>query len=409
MRILLVNSHDALVGGVERYLERLLPALESRGHSIALLFEHAPKANRLESEPAPLSALVPHAPAWHLASTNLGGVLGPIRDWQPDLVFVHALRSIDLEEQLLANYPCYLFAHDHYRTCPAGAKTHAFPVLEPCRRPASPTCLALHFVRRCGGLNPLTGLHDFQRWQQTINLARRYERIFVASTYMAEALTAQGIGLSRLVLAPPPVSLDSGHDLPPDPRPFTNRLLFLGRLEAVKGAATLLGALPEAERRLRRSLELVLAGDGPQMPALERFANQHHRRVRFPGWVDVRERSALFQNSDLLIVPSLWPEPYGLVGSEAAAWGTPAVGFPVGGIREWLQPGTTGELASPGPLSSSALAVAIVRALRDPAHHQSLRIGAWTAARRRTLAPHLELLEKTWHAFEPATAHSSVS
>ncbi len=409
MRILLVNSHDALVGGVERYLERLLPALSSRGHSIALLFEHAPKANRLEPETASLSALVPDAPAWHLGSTNLASVLGPIRDWEPDLVFVHALRSIELEERLLANYPCYLFAHDHYRTCPAGAKTHAFPVLEPCRFPASPTCLALHLVRRCGGLNPLTALQDFRRWQQTLNLAPRYKGIFVASTYMAEALKAQGIELSRLVLAPPPVSLDSGHDLPPDPRPFTNRLLFLGRLEAVKGAAILLEALPEAERRLHRSLELILAGDGPQRPALERLANQYHGRVRFPGWIDVRERSALFQNSDLLIVPSLWPEPYGLVGSEAAVWGTPAVGFPVGGICEWLQPGITGEVASPGPLSPSALAVAIVRALRDPAHHQSLRLGAWTAVRRRTIVPHLELLEKTWHAFEPVMALSSVS
>ena len=45
-------------------------------------------------------------------------------------------------------------------------------------------------------------------------------------------------------------------------------------------------------------------------------------------------------------MPSVWPEPFGLVGIEAGCVGLPAAGFGVGGIPDWLRPGETGELAS---------------------------------------------------------------
>jgi glycosyltransferase involved in cell wall biosynthesis len=113
----------------------------------------------------------------------------------------------------------------------------------------------------------------------------------------------------------------------------------------------------------------------------------------FHGWVDREQRDRILGAADLLAVPSLWPEPFGLVGVEAGRLGLPAVGFAVGGIPDWLIAGKTGELAPGDPPTVAGLADAIVRALRDPVHHAHLRRGAWEHARPFTIASHLDRLE----------------
>jgi glycosyltransferase involved in cell wall biosynthesis len=97
--------------------------------------------------------------------------------------------------------------------------------------------------------------------------------------------------------------------------------------------------------------------------------------------------------ADLLAVPSVWPEPFGLVGIEAGCVGLPAVAYDVGGIGEWLVPGRSGELAPGDPPTVDGLAGAIVRALRDPVRYASLRRGAWEIARQFTMAAHMNRLE----------------
>ncbi|HVN29820.1 MAG TPA: glycosyltransferase, partial [Candidatus Binataceae bacterium] len=79
---------------------------------------------------------------------------------------------------------------------------------------------------------------------------------------------------------------------------------------------------------------------------------------------------------DLLVMPSIWPEPFGLVGAEAARLGIPAAAFDVGGISEWLLDGVSGSLAPAEPPSASGLAHAIVRCLSDSATYLRLARGA---------------------------------
>ena len=54
-------------------------------------------------------------------------------------------------------------------------------------------------------------------------------------------------------------------------------------------------------------------------------------------------------SADLLVVPSLWPEPFGLVGLEGARSRLPAAAFAVGGIPDWLRSGVNGYLAPGDP------------------------------------------------------------
>src|SRR5207248_398156 len=115
---------------------------------------------------------------------------------------------------------------------------------------------------------------------------------------------------------------------------------------------------------LRRQLRVTFAGDGRERARLEAagrttFGPTAHAKaenlqnpenlqdrqapdVSFCGWLSPSQTASLFETADLLVVPSIWPEPLGLIGLEAAAAGVPALAFDVGGIREWLEDNVTG-------------------------------------------------------------------
>jgi len=93
------------------------------------------------------------------------------------------------------------------------------------------------------------------------------------------------------------------------------------------------------------------------------------------------------------VVPSLWPEPFGLVGIEAGHLGVPAVGYAVGGIPDWLIAGVSGELAPGDPPSPRGLADAIVRALSNHDHYNRLCAGARQTAELFSVDQHVNHLE----------------
>ena len=92
-------------------------------------------------------------------------------------------------------------------------------------------------------------------------------------------------------------------------------------------------------------------------------------------------------------MPSLWPEPFGLVGPEANRHGVPVVAFATGGIPEWLHDGVNGCLA-PGdpPTAAGGLADALIRCIRSLESSDALTRGALAAARSRRDDQHLDAL-----------------
>ena len=112
----------------------------------------------------------------------------------------------------------------------------------------------------------------------------------------------------------------------------------------------------------------------------------------FAGWLDSYDIEQLMLNSDLLVVPSTWPEPFGLVGPEAGLRGLPAAAFAVGGIPEWLSDGINGHLAPGDSPSAAGLARAIVDCVRDPAELARLKNGAQELSNRFNLDAHIDAL-----------------
>jgi glycosyltransferase involved in cell wall biosynthesis len=403
MRIGLVTWSRRRAGGVETYVEAISTALARADHTLSLWFETDDPSDR------PEMMLPASTPQFHIGRDPQAAL-----DWAPDVLLVNGLNDVALEGRLLAARPSVFVAHNFYGTCVSGTKAWAFPVDRPCNKRLGWPCLMHYFPHRCGGRSPVTMFTRYARERERLAALHRAGAIVTLSTFMREEYLRHGLAPARVTCLPygPPANTPqpTRASRPPGaPR----ALLSIGRLERIKGVHVLLDALPLARQILGQPLALTIIGDGLERRELERRAavvsRQDGVHVTFAGWVSPQERDRHLAEADLLVVPSTWPEPLGLVGLEAAQAGVPAAAFDVGGIRDWLIDGQTGALASADPPTAAALAGAIVRCLQNEVRRVSLGEAARTVAARRSPEQHAAGLIRLFetvssHAPDPAGA-----
>lgn len=238
-------------------------------------------------------------------------------------------------------------------------------------------------------------------------LSRRARRV-IAITESLARFNRERVGLpkEKLVVvhyglddAPAPWGENPSLELPADARV----LLALGRLVPQKGLDLAVRALP-AIRRSHPTAVLVVAGEGPERPALERLAAEVGvaDAVFLPGRAG--DVAALLARAELLVHPSRW-EGFGLVLLEAMLAARPVVATAVSSIPEIVVDGETGVLVPPE--DSDALAEAIVRVLDDPgslgAAGRARALAEFSAGgmARRTAAVYADAIRTT------ASAHDS--
>ena len=121
-------------------------------------------------------------------------------------------------------------------------------------------------------------------------------------------------------------------------QPAINRekdLVFLGRLVSAKGVDVLLDALAELKRQgLTPSLTVI--GQGPEEKNLRKQAKQCgiEEQVVFAGATFDDELARLLNSHKILVVPSRWQEPFGIVALEGIACGCVVVGSEGGGLKD---------------------------------------------------------------------------
>jgi glycosyltransferase involved in cell wall biosynthesis len=382
MRIALVTWSNRRAGGVETYIESIAGALRRAGHDLSLWSETDGPVERS-------SISLPEGTARFIFARDRRAAF----DWAPDVLLVNGLQDTGLEAELLHARPSVFVAHNFYGTCISGTKAWAFPVDRPCHRRFGLPCLLHYFPHRCGGLSPVTMMQLYGRERGRLAHLADAGAIVTLSTFMRDEYVRHGFHPTRVTCLPygPPGTPDA---LPSRPaRAGTSRtLLFIGRLQRIKGIHLLLDALPRVQRTLNQELALTVIGDGPERAHLEQQARavavSDRLSITFAGWVDPVERDRHLRDADLLVVPSTWPEPLGLVGLEAGAAGVPAAAFDVGGISDWLIDGETGALAPGDPPTAEGLASAIVTCLRDDARLEAMRANARILAARRSPEEH---------------------
>lgn len=145
-----------------------------------------------------------------------------------------------------------------------------------------------------------------------------------------------------------------------------DRLLYVGRLEEVKGCEVLIRAMTRIIRE-HPSVRLDVVGDGTSRHRLEESARLHGvaEHINFCGWLDREAVYQKYRESTVVVIPSIWPEAFSLVCLEALAVGRPVVCSNVGGLPELITNGDTGIIVEPGDPEAIALAVTALLARTD--------------------------------------------
>lgn len=393
MKILRVTSLGYVGGGLETGIELLQPVLEGMGHEVRILTsDHNPSVPHwsdyefpaLSSVPFPLRVLYR---AWYPAAYRK--LREVIEEYQPDVVQFHSFFELS---------PAVLFA---VRDVPAVVTVHgAEDFTKELLLWAFPTRLfrsGKPFTR--AGLTVRGWLHYLYHRYISMPLFRKgfqnVERVVVFSAYMQAMLARDHI---ESVCVPNATVLFAEAPLPEG-----DTILFVGRLEKIKGVQVLLDALP-AVRAEHPGARLVIAGSGPYEPVLREQAKllQLDSLVTFAGQVGREKLEQLYRSASVVAVPSLWPEPFGKVGIEAMSVGRPVVASDVGGMSEWLRDGETGYLVKPG--SPSELGEALCRVLRDRGRLDEMGQAARKRAEDFSIEAHaakiIEVYEEARHEFK---------
>lgn len=387
MRLLIAHEAPAGAGGVESYLAAMMPALRARGHQLAFLCAEpraAPGPTRLDDSPDVFS----------VADQGLDAALEGVRRWGPDVCFSHNMGPLAIDEGLLVVAPTVKMMHGYFGTCVSGLKSHAFPVMQPCARTFGLACLGLYLPRRCGQLRPGLMFEQFAWSKRQQRLFNRYAQVVVASTHMAREYERHGVATARLTTAP--LFTTTPWTGPARPLPATPTVLFLGRMTPLKGGDLLIHAVAHAMRTTGAPIEVSFGGSGPAEPAWRQLAGRLGVAAAFHGWVSGDARVRLLRSASVLAVPSVWPEPFGLVGLEAAAHGVPAVAFEAGGIGEWLHDGVNGRMVREVG-RAEALGGTLARLLSAPEELARLGSGARGVAAEMTITAHLGIVETVLH------------
>jgi len=124
--------------------------------------------------------------------------------------------------------------------------------------------------------------------------------------------------------------------------------LFVGRLVEAKGVFELLNAYAQLSPALRASIDLLIVGDGPARPALERRAAQiHPGTIHFTGFVQRDDLPPCYALADALVFPT-HSDTWGFVVNEAMACGCPVIASDIAGcVPDLVEDGCTGKLVPP--------------------------------------------------------------
>jgi glycogen(starch) synthase len=195
--------------------------------------------------------------------------------------------------------------------------------------------------------------------QARLQALAKFQAIIVLSLYMKNALASAGIEKNKIHVIPPFVH---GLKIPSTPASKSRAILFAGRIVKTKGVFDLLDAFAKTNI----NAPLIMAGTGPAEDlVMEKIRDLNlESRVELTGWIRHEKMTGLFEKARVVVMPSIWQEPFGIVGLEAQASARPVVAYDVGGIHEWLQDRVSGTLVQPG--NTTNLGQAIQAMLNNP-------------------------------------------
>jgi glycosyltransferase involved in cell wall biosynthesis len=348
LRIVQVTNEFSSNGGVGSYILRLAQALQAAGHQNFIIHsdKSADKKTCEDDRHYYLENFHQYDPNSELTVQTRKAV-EILVSIAPDIIHFQSNNNFQLESEIRMRFPAVKTLHV-YDYCPSGNKFHHFSQ-QACVHPTGLLCAARMVYKRCLlSKRPQVIWRHYKRAVDANNNNADYRKIIVATEYVRRKAIASGYPDSQVEVipyfTPLPVLSDS------ITQPAT--ILFTGRVVREKGLDRLLTALT----LVRTSWHLVVDGDGPELGEVKKIARKLglDDRIEFIGWADKERHQRAYQEASVIVVPSIWPEPFGLVGIEAMSYEKPVIAFNVGGISQWLDHEHTGFLIEPYDIQEMA-------------------------------------------------------
>jgi glycosyltransferase involved in cell wall biosynthesis len=370
LRILNVNQNYHVLGGMDVAMFQLEALLIEHGHHV-VPFAAADPANR----PSEYAHYFPPAPpTTHTATADLlrtlyspaarHAISRVLDEQQIELVHLHSyfkrLTPAILPEIARRGIPIVQTMHEYRAVCPISLLYRDGHVCTDCHNQRYGQAIR----HRCAGNSFARSLWNVaeMRLSDALGHKRDIARYLSVSDYQRGQLIAMGMPADRIETIYHPVPLPALHALPPLDGP----VLFASRIEPHKGIFWLI----EAARRLP-DVAFVIAGDGSaRAEAMARAADLTN--VAWLGALDAAELTEVRSRALCAVVPSLYPEPFGLTSIEALAHGLPAIVAASGGLAETVRDGIDGFTVPPGDVEALVNRIARLATAPDLARQMGM-------------------------------------
>lgn len=294
--------------------------------------------------------------AWHvLENFNPRAYLRmrrEIRRFAPDLVATVSIENVNVATWLAARragVPVLHFLHSYFLLCWRGSLFRD----------------GARCVARCGSCRALSIGKEA--------LSRHVDAVAGESRFVIDAHRAHGLfGAASRFVVPTPATAD-GAIAEPAARgqaPVVT-IGYIGNISAEKGVATLAVAARALVARHGEAVRFVVAGSGAPALMAELAQAFPGAATRFLGWCRPED---FYAEVDLVVVPSLWDEPYGRVSVEPLQHGIPVIVARSGGLPENIVDGVSGRSFEAG--DAAALATILGELVADRAALAALSRGA---------------------------------
>lgn len=137
------------------------------------------------------------------------------------------------------------------------------------------------------------------------------------------------------------------------------KIVYLGSLTKFKGPQVLIEALKGLD------YECELYGDGVLKKSLLKKIKEYNLNVKIKEKVDYKDIPKVYADADIVVFPSVWPEPFGRIAIEGMAAGKPVIGSNIAGITETLKQGMLVEPGNVEQLREAILMLKNDKKLRD--------------------------------------------
>ncbi len=349
MKILLYNDTYKHVGGAETYCLELLDKLPSMGHEVEWLAhgDDSPREKHHDVLPDYNKGRFNYLVSKYFFNPKAyRGIRKKLEEINPDVIHLHHNRyytfSVMKAIKDLA-IPVVQTIHDYTLLCPSQYYPDLYydtPGTKTRRENCSLICSQ-------GSCLPTTSrlAHPFAHDRKRRRIIKNMPAFIAPSLKLKEYL--EKAGFEKVTYLPFFVDEEKwSFDMN---RKKKNKVLFIGRVETNKGICLLLDSILKLKKEIS-DLELVIAGDGSELERIRKKVKTENLEgfVNTVGFVGYDKVNQLYNEANLLVVPSLDMEQFGLIGIEGLASGTAVIGSSTGGIPEWCIHGETGLLFDAG-------------------------------------------------------------